>query len=70
VISQDRRTLFRHVRINSGAGERALDEAAGTAKFLASACLTTSRLHAERIRDAVLSLESQTAADLAALLRT
>lgn len=68
ITLRDGRSLFRHVRVNSGAGENALDEAAVSAKFLASAGLTTSLSQAERIRDAVLSLETRTAAGLAALL--
>ena len=67
---QDGRTLFRHVRVNSGAGERALDEAAVSKKFFGSAALTIPRDQAERIRDAVLTLEDQTASHLAALLRS
>lgn len=67
---RDGRTLFRHVRVNSGAGERALDEAAVSKKFLASAALAVPRDQAERIRDAVLTLETQTASHLAALLRS
>jgi hypothetical protein len=66
---KDGRTLFRHVAVNSGAGERALDEAAVSKKFMASATMTVPRGQAERIRDAVLTLERRTAADLAALLR-
>jgi len=66
----DGRTLFRHVRVNSGAGERALNEAAVSLKFMASAALVVPRDQAERIRDAVLTLETQTASHLAALLRS
>lgn len=66
---RDGRTLFRHVRVNSGAGERALTEAGVCAKFMASAAMTVPRERAERIRDAVLRLESQSAAGLGALLR-
>ncbi len=66
---RDGRTLFRHVRVNSGAGERALDEPAVSTKFLASAALVIPRDQAERIRDAVLTLETHTASHLAALLR-
>lgn len=65
----DGRSLFRHILVNSGAGERALDEPAVSRKFLASATLTVQRSHAERIRDAVLRLEAHTAAEIAALLR-
>jgi len=67
---RDGRTLFRHVRVNSGAGERALDTDGMSRKFLASATLVISRDKAERIRDAVLTLENHTAVHLASLLRT
>jgi 2-methylcitrate dehydratase PrpD len=67
---RDGRTLFRHVRVNSGAGDRALDADAVFRKFLASATLVIPRDQAERIRDAVLTLENHTAARLASLLRS
>ena len=67
---RDGRTLFRHVRVNSGAGERALGVDGMSRKFLASATLVLPRDQAERIRDAVLSLEEHTAAHLTALLRS
>ncbi len=69
IILRDGRTLFRHVRVNSGAGERALDTAAMSRKFHASASLVIPRAHADRIVEAVLTLETHTAAHLAALLR-
>jgi predicted methyltransferase len=67
---RDGRTLFRHVCVNSGAGERALDTDGMSRKFLASATLVIPRDNAERIRDAVLTLEYHTAAHLASLLRS
>ena len=67
---RDGRTLYRHVRVNSGAGERALDTDGISRKFLASATLVIPRDNAERIRDAVLTLENHTAAHLASLLRS
>jgi len=67
---RDGRTLFRHVRVNSGAGERALGADGMSRKFLASATLVLPRDQAERIRDAVLTLEEHTAAHLAFLLRS
>jgi 2-methylcitrate dehydratase PrpD len=70
VMLKDGRILFRHIRINSGAGERALDEAAVSRKFLASAALSVPLVQAERIRDAVLRLETHTAIEIAALLRS
>jgi 2-methylcitrate dehydratase PrpD len=70
VTMKDGRSLFKHIRINSGAGERALDEAAVSKKFLASATLTIPQAQAERIREAVLNLETHSAAEIAALLRS
>ena len=70
IVLKGGRTLFRHIRINSGGGERALNEEGVTKKFLASAALSVPRDQAERIRDAVLSLEAHTATETAALLRS
>jgi 2-methylcitrate dehydratase PrpD len=64
------RTLFRHIRVNSGAGERALDADGISRKFMASATLVIPRDQAELIRDVVLTLENHTAAHLASLLRS
>ncbi len=69
LVMRDGRELHHHVRVNSGAGERALDTAAVTKKFMASATMTVPREQAESIRDIVLSLEKHTAAELAAVLR-
>jgi 2-methylcitrate dehydratase PrpD len=65
----DGRVLQRHVRINSGAGERAMGTEAVAAKFLSSASLAIPVARAERIRDAVLALEEVPAKELMALLR-
>jgi 2-methylcitrate dehydratase PrpD len=64
----DGRVLTRHIRVNSGAGERAMGTDAVVAKFLSSASLTISAARAERIRDAVLAFEDVSAKDLMALL--
>ena len=64
------RSFFRHVRINSGASERALNEEAVSGKFLASATLSIPLAQAERVRDAVLGLENHTVTEIAELLRT
>jgi len=69
VTLRDGRILRRHVRVNSGAGERALGSEAVVAKFMACAALTIPASQAERIRDAVLRLESLSAPDLMAHLR-
>ena len=69
VTLDDGRVLHRHVRVNSGAGERAMGAAQVTAKFMASASLAIDEAKAARIAEAVLSLESTTARDLMALLR-
>jgi 2-methylcitrate dehydratase PrpD len=65
----DGRVLKRHVRVNSGAGERAMDTDAVAAKFLSSASLAIPAAQAERIRDAVLALEDVPVRELMALLR-
>jgi 2-methylcitrate dehydratase PrpD len=70
VVLADGRRLRRHVRVNSGAGERAMTPEAVGAKFMASASLTISEAQAVRVRDAVLDLENIPAADLMALLRS
>jgi 2-methylcitrate dehydratase PrpD len=69
VTLRDGRTLQHYVRVNSGAGERAMRPDTVVAKFMASATLTIPARQAERIRDAVLALENVPAAELTALLR-
>jgi 2-methylcitrate dehydratase PrpD len=70
VTLRDGRTLRRHVRINSGAGERAMSADAVAEKFLASACMTIPLSQAQQIREAVLSLEDLPVRELMALLRS
>ena len=70
VTLRDGRTLSHHVRVNSGAGERAMAAEAVAAKFMASATMTIGAAQAERIREAVLALEDIDATDLTALLRS
>lgn len=65
----DGRTLKRHVTVNSGAGERAMQADAVADKFLASATLAIPVAQAERVRDAVLNLEQVPVTDLMVLLR-
>lgn len=65
----DGRTLTRHVPINSGAGERALDVDGVSQKFRACAAMAIDNDKAERIRRTVLQLDEQQAADLGATLR-
>lgn len=67
---RDGRVLFRHVRVNSGAGERALGEPGVIAKFMEAATMTVPREQAERIRDTVLRLDTHSVADLTAALRS
>jgi 2-methylcitrate dehydratase PrpD len=69
VTLRDGRTLQHYVRINSGAGERAMSPDAVAAKFMASATLTIPARQAERIQEAVLALQDLSAAELAGLLR-
>lgn len=69
IVLKDGRELFRHVRVNSGAGERALDTEAVAAKFMASASLAVDEARAASVRDMVLDLENRSVAELAAALR-
>jgi 2-methylcitrate dehydratase PrpD len=69
VTLADGRTLTRHVRVNSGAGERAMTRGAVADKFMASASLAIPEARAGQICDAVLELENCDARSLAALLR-
>ena len=66
---RDGSSVFRHVPVNTGAGERAMGKEGVVAKFMASAEVAVPRAHAERIRDAVLRLEAMPVRELAALLR-
>ncbi|CAN7593424.1 MmgE/PrpD family protein [Phenylobacterium sp. LjRoot219] len=70
VSLSDGRVLKRHVRINSGAGERAMTADQVMKKFMGSATLTLSAARAERVCAAVLDLERLSARQLAAALRT
>ena len=69
VMLKDGRELFRHVRVNSGAGERALDLESVTKKFLASASLSIGEDQANEIRDIVLAIENRKVRDLTVALR-
>ncbi|PVE24898.1 MmgE/PrpD family protein [Microvirga sp. KLBC 81] len=69
VTTRDGRQLTRHVRVNSGAGERSLPLEGVVAKFMASASLAVSRSKAEEIRDAVLQLDTISVEQLANALR-
>jgi 2-methylcitrate dehydratase PrpD len=65
----DGRVLTRHVRVNSGAGERAMTADAVSEKFMASASLAIPPDQAARIRDLVYDLENIPIAELMAQLR-
>ena len=69
VTTRSGEELTSHVRMNSGAGERALDGDAIAAKFMANAALAVPESQARALRDGVLGLDDITAAELAALLR-
>lgn len=58
VTTRSGRQLVRHVRVNSGAGDRALRRDEVVTKFMASASLTVSRQKADDICNAVLTLET------------
>jgi 2-methylcitrate dehydratase PrpD len=69
VILADGRTLRRHVRINSGAGDRAMTQEQVVAKFMGSASLTLSPAKAQQVCEAVLEMDRISARQLAAALR-
>ncbi|MGE0578334.1 MmgE/PrpD family protein, partial [Reyranella sp.] len=54
---RDGRRLRRHVRVNSGAGERALTVEEASAKFMAAAGMVSNDTAASRARDAILSID-------------
>ena len=68
VTLRDGRVLSRHVRVNSGAGERALDEAGISAKFRSNAAMTIASAQAERIREMILALDRHDARAIAGVL--
>lgn len=69
VTMRDGRTVKHHVRINSGAGERALSSDAVVAKFMAAATMTLTTAEAERVCEAVLAIDSMPAAALMSSLK-
>lgn len=69
VTLRDGRKLMRHVRVNSGAGDRALDLDGVSAKFFASASLAVPSDQAEEIREIVLDIENRSVRDLTRALR-
>ena len=64
----DGRRLRHHIRVNSGAGERALDVAGASAKFLDAASMHLSRATAERACEAVLAIDTTSVRDTMAAL--
>jgi 2-methylcitrate dehydratase PrpD len=70
VTLRDGSRLNRHVRVNSGAGERALDVDGVTEKFLASASLAIPDDQAREIREIILDIENRPVRDLARALRS
>lgn len=69
VVLEDGSEHFHHTRINSGAGDRAMDKAAVTGKFRACASLAIADGRAREIEAAVLALEDIGVAELMELLR-
>lgn len=69
VTLADGRKLSRHVRVNSGAGERALDLDGVTKKYRGTAGMSFDADKAERVRQIILSLDKHSAADLGSALR-
>lgn len=70
LTTRDGRILREHVRVNRGAGERALANDEILAKYEATARIAVEPERAARIRDAVLSLEETPMRDLWRLLTT
>lgn len=66
---KDGREFRRHVRVNSGAGERALDTDGVSKKFRATAGMMAAPEKMEQIRDVILSLDTRTARDLGQALK-
>jgi len=69
VTLKDGRVLARHVRVNSGAGERMLDVDGVSGKYRACAAMTTPSERAERVRALTLALERSSARELGDALR-
>ncbi len=59
----DGRRLRRHVRLNSGAGDRALTIGEASEKFAAAAGMVLSLDHARKARDAILSIDTRRVRD-------
>lgn len=70
VTLRDGRVLKQHVRINRGAGERALTDADIVEKYMDTSGTAIDRPRAERLRDAVLCMEEAPLDDLWRLLTT
>lgn len=68
ITLHDGSQVHRHVRVNLGAGERAMSVDEIVEKFMASAELCVTHAKAETIRDAVLTLETLKAGELAKIL--
>lgn len=66
----DGRRLSRHVRVNSGAGDRALSVDEASDKFLAAASMALSSNHAQRARDTILSIDTRGVRDSMEVFRT
>jgi 2-methylcitrate dehydratase PrpD len=69
VTLRDGRVLNRHIKVNSGAGDRAMGQDAVVNKFLASASMAIPVADGQRIAEAVLNLHSVSVGELMALLR-
>jgi 2-methylcitrate dehydratase PrpD len=65
----DGRRLRRHVRVNSGAGERALTVDEASQKFAATAGMVLGPDHARKARDAILSIDQRRVRDSAECLK-
>jgi len=65
---KDGRTLTRHEKVNSGAGPRKMDITAASEKFMQAASMTLAAPAAQRARDAILALDTQSARQTAQAL--
>ena len=69
LVTTDGRCHDAYVPVNNGSGDRALDADTIAEKFFASAELTVPHAEAQRIRDAILAVETISAGELADAFR-
>lgn len=67
---EDGRELFKHIPINDGGGQRALQPETVIGKFMANATMTIDEAKASRVRDGILTIEELPARAIAEALRS